>query len=63
MQPNRSLQQRKNTRKLESNKRKRKSELAIGQTYVQEDAYDVVVTTVKIHLSGRFHEDGLPLSI
>ena len=37
MQPNRSLQKRKNTGKLESKKRKRKSELAIGQTYVQED--------------------------
>lgn len=63
MQPNRSLRQRKNTGKIESKKRKRKSELATGQTYVQEDAYDVAVTAVKSRLSGRFREDGPPLSI
>lgn len=63
MQPNRPLRQRKNPDKIESKKRKRKSELATGQTYVQEDAYDVAVTAVKSRLCGRFREDGPPLSI
>lgn len=62
-QPNRPLQRRENSNKIESKKRRRKSELATGQTYVQEDAYQVAVTAVKSHLSGRFRENGPPLSI
>lgn len=63
MQKNRPLHQRENPNKIESKKRKRKSEVARGQTYVQEDAYLVAVTAVQSHLSGRFREDGPPLSI
>lgn len=63
MQPNRPLHQRENPNKIESKKRKRKSEVATGQTHVQEDAYHVAVTAVQSYLSGRFREDGPPLSI